>query len=64
MLIGADIGMRQLEETGRVDVLGIASFLRQDRGGMIQTQKQYLFLHKVRTKVTFSNIFGQKSTSV
>lgn len=47
MFIGADIGMQQLEETDEVDILGIVSFMRQERGGMIQNQKQYFFLHKV-----------------
>ena len=48
MFIGADIGMQQLEETGEVDVLRIVSVMRQDRGGMVQTKEQYLFLHQVR----------------
>ena len=39
--------MQQLEETGEVDVLRIVSTMRQDRGGMVQTRDQYLFLHQV-----------------
>jgi len=39
--------MQQLEETGEVDVLRIVSVMRQDRGGMVQTKEQYLFLHQV-----------------
>ena len=51
VFIGADIGMRQLEETEEVDILKIVSTLRQDRGGMVQTRDQYLFLHRVRKSV-------------
>lgn len=47
MFIAADIGMRELEDTKTVDVLKIVANLRQDRGGMVQTKEQYLFLHKV-----------------
>ena len=39
--------MQQLEEKGEVDVLKIVSTLRQDRGGMVQTKDQYLFLYQV-----------------
>ena len=47
MFIGADIGMRELEETHTVNVLRIVANMRQDRGGMVQTKDQYVFLHKV-----------------
>ena len=47
VFIGADIGMQQLDNEGEVDVLRILSSLRQDRGGMIQTKEQYVFLHQV-----------------
>ncbi len=47
MFIGADIGMQQLQEEGQVDLLKIVSTIRQDRGGMVQTRDQYVFLHKV-----------------
>lgn len=47
VFIAADIGIQQLEEYGEVDILRILSSLRQDRGGMIQTKEQYMFLHKV-----------------
>ena len=47
MFIGADIGIQQLDNEGEVDVLKILSSLRQDRGGMIQTKEQYIFLHQV-----------------
>ena len=50
VLIGADIGMRELEEMGQVDVLRIVSSMRQDRGGMVQTKDQYVFLHRVRNQ--------------
>lgn len=41
------MGMHQLEEDGKIDVLGIVSSMRQDRGGMVQTLAQYIFLHEV-----------------
>lgn len=47
VFIGADIGMKELEENETVDVLKILATLRQDRGGMVQTKEQYHFLHKV-----------------
>ena len=47
MFIGAEIGMQQLEEKGEVDIIKIVSTLRQDRGGMVQTKDQYLFLYQV-----------------
>lgn len=39
------IGCRQLGLEGLVDVLGIVCQLRTDRGGMIQTEEQYEFVH-------------------
>ena len=48
VFIGADIGMQQLEDEGQVDILKTVATLRQDRGGMVQTKDQYVFLHKVR----------------
>ena len=50
VLIAADIAMQQLDKEGEVDLLRILSSLRQDRGGMIQTKEQYVFLHQVRKK--------------
>lgn len=47
VFIGADIGMQQLEEGGEVDVARIVSTMRQDRGGMVQTKDQYVFLHQL-----------------
>lgn len=48
VIIGVDIGMHYLEEEGKVDILGIVSSMRQDRGGMVQTLGQYVFIHEVR----------------
>lgn len=48
VFIGADTGMREIEEKNKVDVLRIVSSMRQDRGGMVQTKDQYVFLHRVR----------------
>ena len=50
VFIGADVGMQQLEEGGEVDVARIVSTMRQDRGGMVQTKDQYVFLHQVRRR--------------
>lgn len=50
MFIGAFVGMRELEEKSRVDLLSIVSAMRQDRGGMVQTKDQYVFLHKVKNQ--------------
>ena len=47
VFIGADIGMRELQEKQRVDVLEILISMRQDRGGMVQTRDQYVLLYKV-----------------
>ncbi|XP_055045988.2 tyrosine-protein phosphatase non-receptor type 7 [Misgurnus anguillicaudatus] len=43
--IATTIGCRQLQLEGSVDVLGIVCQLRTDRGGMIQTEEQYEFVH-------------------
>ena len=48
VVIAADIAMQQLDKEGEVDLLQILSSLRQDRGGMIQTKEQYIFLHQVK----------------
>ena len=37
-----------MENENKVDVLRIVSSLRQDKGGMVQTKDQYVFLHKVK----------------
>ena len=50
VFIGADMGMRELERDNNVDVLKILASMRQDRGGMIQTKDQYVFLHRVSTR--------------
>uniref|UniRef100_A0A0R3W4S4 protein-tyrosine-phosphatase n=1 Tax=Taenia asiatica TaxID=60517 RepID=A0A0R3W4S4_TAEAS len=39
------IGCEQLRNEGKVDVLGIVSRLRLDRGGMVENSEQYTFLH-------------------
>lgn len=47
MFIGSDIGMREMDDKNRVDVLRIFTAMRQDRGAMVQTKDQYVLLHKV-----------------
>ncbi|CDS40715.1 receptor type tyrosine protein phosphatase [Echinococcus multilocularis] len=39
------IGCEQLRKENKVDVLGIVSRLRLDRGGMVENSEQYTFLH-------------------
>ncbi|EUB63746.1 Receptor-type tyrosine-protein phosphatase R [Echinococcus granulosus] len=39
------IGCEQLRKEDKVDVLGIVSRLRLDRGGMVENSEQYTFLH-------------------
>ncbi|VDD80288.1 unnamed protein product [Mesocestoides corti] len=39
------IGCEQICNEGKVDVLGIVSRLRLDRGGMVENSEQYTFLH-------------------
>ncbi|KAJ8008828.1 hypothetical protein DPEC_G00082480 [Dallia pectoralis] len=43
--IATTIGCKQMALEGVVDVLGIVCQLRADRGGMIQTEEQYEFVH-------------------
>ncbi|KAJ9578543.1 hypothetical protein L9F63_005272, partial [Diploptera punctata] len=44
--IAVSIGMLQLLEENKVDILGIVCQMRYDRGGMIQTAEQYEFVHR------------------
>lgn len=48
VFIAADIAIQQLDQEEEIDILQILSSLRQDRGGMVQTNEQYVFLHKVQ----------------
>ncbi|CAL8253152.1 unnamed protein product [Arctogadus glacialis] len=45
--LAASLCCQQLRETSQLDVLETVSQLRLDRGGMIQTAEQYLFLYSV-----------------
>lgn len=44
--IATSIGIQQLKREHIVDVLGIVCNLRLDRGGMVQTNEQYEFIHQ------------------
>ncbi|PSN56781.1 Receptor-type tyrosine-protein phosphatase R [Blattella germanica] len=44
--IAVSVGMMQLLEENKVDILGIVCQMRYDRGGMIQTAEQYEFVHR------------------
>ncbi|KAI0208374.1 Receptor-type tyrosine-protein phosphatase R [Lamellibrachia satsuma] len=44
--IATSIGMQQLREEHMVDVLGVVCAMRMDRGGMVQTNEQYRFVHQ------------------
>ena len=61
--------MTQLEKGGEVDIVKIVATMRQDRGGMVQTEQQYIFLHQVWIhwthnactdilRVTFDTVYG------
>ncbi|XP_064396412.1 receptor-type tyrosine-protein phosphatase zeta-like isoform X2 [Halichondria panicea] len=43
--IAIDMGISQFEKEGKVDPLKYICEMRQDRGGIIQTPEQYLFVH-------------------
>lgn len=43
--IAIDHGIRLLETQNKVDVIDIIKRLRLDRGGMVQTDHQYRFVH-------------------
>jgi receptor-type tyrosine-protein phosphatase R len=47
--IATSIGIQQLKTERIVDILGIVSNLRLDRGGMVQTNEQYEFVHNALT---------------
>ncbi|KAK2171060.1 hypothetical protein NP493_1109g00065 [Ridgeia piscesae] len=44
--IATSIGLQQLREEHMVDVLGVVCAMRIDRGGMVQTNEQYRFVHQ------------------
>ncbi|XP_074659855.1 tyrosine-protein phosphatase non-receptor type 7-like [Tubulanus polymorphus] len=44
--IAISIGVKQLKEEQMVDVLGIVCQMRIDRGGMVQNNEQYEFVHR------------------
>ena len=46
VVLAVDIGMQEIEERHSVDILRIASLLRQDRGGLIRTREQYQLLYR------------------
>ena len=47
VFIASCLGVMSLEDSGEVDILKVVSTMRQDRGGMVQSRTQYIFLHKV-----------------
>ena len=47
VFIASCLGVMSLEDSGEVDILKLVSTMRQDRGGMVQSRTQYIFLHKV-----------------
>jgi receptor-type tyrosine-protein phosphatase R len=44
--IGIDMGQRRLKKEGKVDVLELIRTMRDDRSGMVQTEKQAEFMHR------------------
>ncbi|XP_036144261.1 tyrosine-protein phosphatase non-receptor type 6-like [Monomorium pharaonis] len=45
-LIALDLGIRQYEITGIVDVPRVVYIIRRDRAGSVQTKEQYAFIYK------------------
>ena len=45
--IAIDTGLQEIDANGSCDVLRIVSSMREDRGGMVQNQVQYLFVYEV-----------------
>ncbi|ELU06625.1 hypothetical protein CAPTEDRAFT_168672 [Capitella teleta] len=43
--IATSVGMQQLQRENSVDILYLLSQMRLDRGGMVQTNEQYEFIH-------------------
>ncbi|XP_065911365.1 uncharacterized protein [Dysidea avara] len=46
-LIATDVARQQLENENQVDVIGIVTTMRKDRGGMISTKEQYAFVYQI-----------------
>ena len=46
-LIATDIARQQLESENKVDIANIIATMRKDRGGMISTKEQYVFVYQV-----------------
>ncbi len=44
--IGIDMGMKQLNANKTTNVLTLVESMRKDRGGMVQTEDQYVFIHR------------------
>ncbi len=45
-----DIGIQHIDSTGDVDIPTILSGIRQDRGGLIQSEVQYVYVYQVRER--------------
>ncbi len=50
VFIAVDIGMQHIDSTGDVDIPTILSGIRQDRGGLIQSEVQYVYVYQVRER--------------
>ena len=48
MFMAVDIGIQHIDSTGGVDIPSILSAIRQDRGGLIQSEVQYVYVYQVR----------------
>ena len=51
MLIAIDIARHKLENERTVDVADIVNKIRQDRGGMIVTKEQYVYIYQVNLAI-------------
>ena len=47
--IAIELSLFQAETKGRVEVMNIVATIREDRGGMVLTVDDYIFIHKVVT---------------
>ena len=50
VFMAVDIGIQHIDNTGGVDIPSILAAIRQDRGGLIQSEVQYLYVYQVRER--------------
>ena len=50
VFMAVDIGIQHIDSTGGVDIPSILSAIRLDRGGLIQSEVQYVYVYQVRER--------------